>query len=279
MSRAATWRSLPRGARPARGPLRGDGGARAARRGHPRVFSAAARCAISDAIVLRSPPARKSHVAPIAPRTNPTRQDRLPDGALRQGADLPRARRAIEPGRARVPLARPSPRRPHRAADGEPAGVHGDLLGGAAQRPVLHADQRLPDPRRDRVHRGRLRRARRDHVGASTATCWPGWSPRRTVRRCSTRSTNPSRGFARGRTRSRRSRTPRSPIRSPARTCCTRRGPPAGPRASSTTPCRSRSISPTRSCATCARTCAACPRTASTCPRRRSTTRRRCAST
>ena len=82
----------------------------------------------------------------IHARTQPE-QDRLPDGRHRQGDHLSRARRALEPGRASVSLARPEGRRPHRVPDGKPAGVHGDLLGGAAQRALLHRDQPLSDRR------------------------------------------------------------------------------------------------------------------------------------
>ena len=96
-------------------------------------------------------------------RQNHARQDRLPDGRDRQGDHLSRARRALEPGRKPVPLARPEGRRPYRAVDGKPSRVHGDLLGGATQRALLHRDQPLSEAGRDRLHHRRLRRQGRDH--------------------------------------------------------------------------------------------------------------------
>ena len=61
------------------------------------------------------------------------------------------------------PLARPQSRRPYRAADGKPPRLHGDLLGRAAQRTLLHRHQPLPEAGRDRLHREGLRRQGRHH--------------------------------------------------------------------------------------------------------------------
>src|SRR6266404_8566155 len=69
---------------------------------------------------------------------DPAGQDRLSDGGQRQGDHLSRARRIVEPGRASVSCAWPERRRSYRFPDRKPAGVHGDLLGGAAQRALLH---------------------------------------------------------------------------------------------------------------------------------------------
>ena len=104
------------------------------------------------------------HDSPLRPRPHPARQDRLPDGRLRQGDQLSRARRAVEPGRASVSRARPQGRRSHRVPDREPAGVHGAVLGGATRGAVLHRDQPLSDAGRDRLYRQRLRRADRHHL-------------------------------------------------------------------------------------------------------------------
>src|SRR5689334_18499679 len=60
------------------------------------------------------------HDPPLSLRPYHARQDRLPDGRNGQGHHLSRARRALEPGRAAVPIAGAEGRRPHRAADGEP---------------------------------------------------------------------------------------------------------------------------------------------------------------
>src|SRR5260363_163058 len=56
----------------------------------------------------------------LHPRAQPSGQDRLPDGGVRQSHHLSRARRTLEPGRASVPFARSEGGRPHRAPDGEP---------------------------------------------------------------------------------------------------------------------------------------------------------------
>lgn len=66
-------------------------------------------------------------------------QDRLPDGGHRQDDHLSQAQRAFEPGRPPVSLARPEGRRPHRALDGKPLRLHGDLLIRTAKRDLLHA--------------------------------------------------------------------------------------------------------------------------------------------
>src|SRR4051812_46082113 len=76
----------------------------------------------------------------VGARADPAGQDRLPDGGQRQGDHLSRARRIVEPKRASVSCAWPETRRSHRIPDRKPAGVYGDLLGGAAQRALLHRD-------------------------------------------------------------------------------------------------------------------------------------------
>ena len=100
----------------------------------------------------------------------------------RQGDHLSRARRALEPGRAAVSLARPEGRRPHRAVDGKPPRLHGNLLGGAARGALLHRDQPLPDAGRDRLHREGLRRKRLHHHAEMRRTGQgPGRPDRRTA--------------------------------------------------------------------------------------------------
>ena len=107
---------------------------------------------------------RTSHDPPLGARTHPARQDRLSDGGQRQGDHLSRTRRTLQPGRASVPRAWAESRRSCRVPDREPAGVHGDLLGGAARGAVLHRDQPLSHAGRNRLHRQGLRRARRHHL-------------------------------------------------------------------------------------------------------------------
>ena len=131
-------------------------------------------------------PARHFHIEET-PMTHPsihartyTEQDRLPDGGDRQGDHLSRARRALEPGRASVSFARPEGRRPHRAIDGKPPRLHGNLLGGAARGSLLHRDQPLSDAGRDRLHRERLRRKSLHHHAEMRRT---GQGPRRPGRR------------------------------------------------------------------------------------------------
>ena len=124
-------------------------------------------------------------------------------------------------------------RRPHRAALGEPARLHGDLLGRAARAGSITprsaaisrrtrsptssgtAARRSSSPRRNAPNRSRPRhgRARR------TAALHDGRRRRR--------------ASAPGTRKRSRSRPRRSPTRSPATTCSIRRAPPAGRRASS----------------------------------------------
>ena len=190
---------------------------------------------------------RKPHDPPVHPRPHPAGQDRLSDGGQRQGDHLSRARRAVEPGRASVSLARPEGRRSHRVPDGEPAGVHGDLLGGAAQRALLHRDQPLSDPGRDRLHRQGLRRARRHHLAEMRR---PDQGAGHGRSRCAAvlhASTSRCPAFAPGTARAHSSRPRRSRTKSPATTCCIRRAPRAGPKASSALPSTIRSICRIRS--------------------------------
>ena len=132
---------------------------------------------------------------PVDPCADPAGQDRLSDGGQRQGDHLSRARRAVEPGRASVSFARSEGRRSHRVPDGKPAGLHGDLLGRAAQRALLHRDQPLPYPGRDRLYRQGLRRARRHHLAEMRRPDQGADHGRSPTHRCSLWSTSRSPGF------------------------------------------------------------------------------------
>ena len=170
---------------------------------------------------------------PVHLRPHRAEQDRLSDGGHRQGDHLSRARRAFEPGRATVSLARPEGRRPHRLPDGKPAGVHGDLLGGAARGALLHRDQPLPDPGRDRLHRQGLRRQGLHHLAEMRrAGQKPGQGRSGRAAVLHGRRAR-SRAFAPGTRKRSRCRRRRSRTKSPATTCCIRRAPPGGPKASS----------------------------------------------
>ena len=107
---------------------------------------------------------REFYVSSIDSRPVDTRQDRLPDGKQRRRHHLPQSRPPLQPGRASVPFTRIKAGRSHRAADGKYHRVHGDLLGSAAQRALLHRHQPLSYRGRDRLHRQGLRRAGRHHL-------------------------------------------------------------------------------------------------------------------
>ena len=126
----------------------------------------------------------------------------------------------------------PQGRRPHRALPREQRALLRDLLGRAALGPDLHRDQLAADRRRGRLHR-------RTTAAPSCS------SPRRICADTAAELAPLLKGVAhrfmvdgtidglrrRGKTRSPRSRRRRSPTRSRATTCSTRRAPPAGPRA------------------------------------------------
>ncbi len=154
---------------------------------------------------------------------------------------------AVEPGRAAVSRARPEGGRPHRVPDREPAGVHGDLLGGAARGPVLHRDQPLPRPRTRSPTSSRTAAPSSSSPRRNAPSRSRGWSPARPASRCSTCSTSRSPASAHGTRKRPRSRPRRSPTKSPATTCCIRPAPPDGRRASSASPSITRSTCRTRS--------------------------------